>query len=337
MRTLVFLGILALFARWAYVVPNVNGLLDTPRMMFADSSRLGRPMAKDPQVIRFKDRYLLYYSVPEYTDPQGVKHGWGIGVAESRNLFDWTKIGEIPVVADYEKKGICAPGALVRDGKVHLFYQTYGNGPKDAICHAVSSDGLHFKRNPTNPIFRPTGDWNCGRAIDAEVSKFKNQYFLYFATRDPTYKIQELGVAVAPAHTNFNREDWRQLSRDGPILKPELPWEGECIEGASVTERNGELVMFYAGAYNNWPQQIGVARSRDGLHWTRIQQEPFLKNGAPGTWNSSESGHPNIFINEKGKTYLFFQGNNDKGHTWLLSNVPVGWKKTTPVLLAPGD
>ena len=63
--------------------------------------------------------------------------------------MNWTKVGEITPApeADYEKKGLCAPGALVKDGKVHLFYQTYGNGKKDAICHAISDDGIHFRRN----------------------------------------------------------------------------------------------------------------------------------------------------------------------------------------------
>ncbi|GAB3915777.1 family 43 glycosylhydrolase [Larkinella terrae] len=304
----------------------------TPKMMYGDQSRLGRPYAKDPHVVKFKGRYLLYFSIPAYTDSSGVKHGWGIGVAESRNLIDWQKIAEIPPVADYEKAGICAPGALLKDGKIHLFYQTYGGGPKDAICHAWSDDGVHFTRNATNPIFRPTGAWNCGRAIDAEVYRFKNQYFLYFATRDPAYKNQILGVAVTPLKTSFNREEWQQLSTEGPILKPELAWEGECIEGASVIERNGELVMFYAGAYNNWPQQIGIAHSRDGLHWERMQTDPFLKNGAPGSWNASESGHPHIFEDSDHQTYLFYQGNNDKGRTWLLSNEKLSWKGTRPVL-----
>jgi hypothetical protein len=71
------------------------------------------------------------------------------------------------------------------NGSVHLFYQTYGNGPKDAICHAVSTDGMHFIGDETNPIFHPTGDWNSGRAIDVEIVDFKQQWFLYAATRDP--------------------------------------------------------------------------------------------------------------------------------------------------------
>lgn len=303
-----------------------------PKMFFGDTSHRQSGYAKDPHVVWFGNRYLMYYSVPIYKDSTGADH-WGIGIAESKDLTNWQKVGELTPAATYEKKGICAPGALLRDGKVHLFYQTYGNGRNDAICHAVSTDGIHFERNPTNPIFHPAvSDWSCGRAIDAEVIKFKDQYFLYFATRDTSFKIQQLGVAVAPATTNFNREDWQQKAMAGPILKPELPWEGECIEAASVIERNGTLYMFYAGAYNNWPQQIGVARSQDGVSWQRLKNEPFLKNGAPGTWNSSESGHPHIFTDTGGKTYLFYQGNNDRGKSWFLSKTPVGWTRTGPVL-----
>ncbi len=298
-------------------------------MMYEDASRRGVPYSKDPHVVNFNGRYLMYYSIP----PQetAVDIGWSIGVAESHNLIDWEKVGEIVPEpgADYEKKGLCAPGALVRNEQVHLFYQTYGNGPKDAICHAVSEDGVIFQRNPTNPIFRPEGEWTIGRAIDAEVTEFNGQYFLYFATRDPDYKIQMMGVATAPLNTDFNREDWTQAV-DAPILYPELDWEQECVEGASITIQNNRMYMFYAGAYNNKPQQVGVAVSDDGLEWKRVFGEPFVPNGEPGEWNESESGHPHIFTDSDGRTYLFYQGNNDKGKTWFITNEEIFWKENMP-------
>lgn len=300
-------------------------------MMYGDTSRIGVPFSKDPHVVYFQGRYLMYYSIPPYkNDPELA---WSIGIAESRNLKHWSKVGEITpaLEAEYERKGLCAPGALVRDGKVHLFYQTYGNGEKDAICHAVSEDGINFERDPTNPIFRPTGSWNCGRAIDAEVCKFKGKYYLYFATRDKDFKIQIQGVAVASGDTDFSRDDW-QMASDTPILVPELSWEGECIEAASVIEKDGKLFMFYAGAYNNAPQQIGVAVSEDGISWKRLFDKPFVPNGKSGTWNSSESGHPHIFRGIDGRTYLFYQGNNDNGRTWYITNQEVLWKNGMPVL-----
>ena len=301
------------------------------RMMYGDTSRVGVPYAKDPHVVNFKGRYLMYHSIPpKKGDPNS---GWNIGIAASSDLVNWAKVGEITPApnAEYEKKGLCAPGALVKDGKVHLFYQTYGNGKKDAICHAVSEDGIHFERNETNPIFSPTGDWNCGRAIDAEVCEFEGRYFLYFATRDKDYKIQMQGVAVAPGNTTFNREDWVQAV-DSSILYPVYPWEGQCLEGASIAKKGKKLFMFYAGAYNNAPQQVGVAESRDGIVWKRLSEEPFLPNGKPGEWNSSESGHPHIFTDVDGRTYLFYQGNNDHGKTWFITQEEVFWKKGKPYL-----
>lgn len=300
-------------------------------MMFGDTSRTGAPFSKDPHVLKFNGKFLMYFSIPPFADKTNPIQGWNIGIAESTDLINWEKIGEITPAGDYESKGLCAPCARVIDNKVHLFYQTYGNGKNDAICHAVSENGTDFKRNPTNPIFKPTGNWNCGRAIDAEVIKFKDQYLLYFATRDPEYKIQMQGVASAPANTSFNREDWTQISNE-PMMIPEYDWEGKCVEGASVIQRGDELFMFYAGSYNNAPQQVGIAKSSDGVHWEKLSDQPFLPNGKPGKWNASESGHPHIFLDEDGKTYLFYQGNNTKGKDWFLSNIEVFWNENGPYL-----
>ena len=182
---------------WEYWAIKHNVLpkhQDSP-MLFADTTRTGWPFSKDPHVIPFHGKYLMYYSVP----PKG-NSGWGIGIAESTDLTQWKPIGSLSPAADYEAKGLCAPGALVRNDTIHLFYQTYGNDKKDAICHAWSVDGVNFTRNATNPIFAPkAGDWNCGRAIDAEVIFAKGKYFLYYATRTPDYVKQIVGVATAPA------------------------------------------------------------------------------------------------------------------------------------------
>ncbi len=297
----------------------------TPAMYYSDTSSNGVRIAKDPVVVFYKNAYRMYYSVPG-------NEGWFIGMAVSRDLIHWTKNGEIHPEGDYEKKGLCAPGAVVRNDTLHLFYQTYGNGSHDAICHAFSTDGLHFTRNASNPVFHPAaGGWTNGRAIDAEVVLFKDQYFLFFATRDSSGTIQKQGVAATSLHSSFGKNDWQQLT-DSSVLKPELPWEKNCIEAASCTVINNKLYMFYAGAYNNEPQQTGVAVSSDGIRWNRLFQQPFLSSGKPGTWNESESGHPCIFKDQNEKYHLFFQGNNDKGKSWYLSQVTLHWKNDKPVL-----
>ncbi len=321
---------------WHQGIPSAAGAIEAiessmcqPTMFYADSDH-GTPFAKDPDVVRFGGRYLLYYSIRM---PGQI----GIGIAESDDLTQWRKVGELEPAADYERKGVAAPAALVHEGKVHLFYQTYGNKEKDALCHAVSEDGLRFERNTTNPIFAPTGSWTVGRAIDADVYIEGDTAFLYGATRDLQMKRQMLFVATAPVAAGFNRDSWTQRC-NAPILKPELPWETNCIEAPSVLKREGCFFMFYAGGYNNDPQQIGVAVSEDGIAWERLSDKPLLPNGPEGSWNYSESGHPGVFVDDNSEIWLFFQGNNDKGKTWYLSKMRVAWDdEDLPYLIGPED
>ena len=132
-------------------------------MHWADRSR-GTPFSKDPSVVRFGDRYLMYVSVPP-----ARRQPMGQAVAASEDLSTWKTIGEIEPHGEAEANGLCAGGAIVLGDRLHLFYQTYARGPDDAICHATSTDGVTFERSADNPIIRPTGDWTCGRAIDAEA------------------------------------------------------------------------------------------------------------------------------------------------------------------------
>ncbi len=314
--------------------PGANPVLNAP-MRYGDETRLGRPFSKDPSVIRFGDRYLMYFSLPPFATnlaPANAPKGWSIGIAESRDLVRWTKIAELRPEQECDRNGLCAPGALVKDGRVHLVYQTYGNGPRDAICHAVSEDGVTFKRHAANPVFRPTGAWTSGRAIDAELFPHDGRLLLYFATRDPTMTTQMVGVAAAAAASDLGPASW-ELLRDGPILAPELPWERKCIEAPTILRRGGRLFMFYAGGYNNEPQQVGVAASTDGVKWTRLSDRPLIPNGAPGEWNASETGHPGVFEDADGAVHLFFQANQDRGKTWFLSWARIGFRDEQPVVL----
>lgn len=309
-----------------------------PEMKWADTTRKfddkgnNIPWAKDPTVVKFKGKYLMYFTL--LPDEKTKKNGVSIviGIAESENLKDWKLLGEVMPMQTCDAKGLGAPCARVWDGKVHLFYQSYGTGKNDAICYASSEDGLEFKPHPENPIFRPSGDYTCGRAIDADVFIFKGKIFLYAATRDPEMKIQKLVVATTDLKSDFGPKTWTQPV-DHSILDPELPWETNCIEAPTVCQRGDFLIMFYAGGYNNDPQRIGVAKSDDGINWTRLWSVPFIPNGPKGNWNSSESGHPGVFVDDDGRTYLFYQGNPDHGRSWFLSQVEIGWKGEIPYVV----
>lgn len=308
-------------------------------MQYGDTTSHGeeRPFAKDPTVIRHGGRYLMYYSVCAYDKAHlpknlpGGRNGWRGAIAESTDLVNWKRIGDIRVEGAPFAGGWVAPCVKKFDGKIHLFAQSprigkkRGDGkPNNVLWHATSGDGVAFTLAPGNPVFIPKNNWSVDRAIDAEVYRAGDRLMLLFATREkPDAKIQRLGIARAPYASDWAADKWTELSIDKPLLEPELPWEMNCIEAPTVVERKGVWYMFYAGAYNHERQQIGVAWSSDGVHYRRWRDEPVFPHGRPGEWNAWESGHPGLFVDDDGRIYLFYQGKATLKGDYRLSCVEV--------------
>ena len=144
----------------------------SPAMKWGDPSRLGRPFSKDPSVIRFSGQYLLYYSMTAYDKkmaPPGAAKGWAIGIAQSTDLVHWDKVGEILPEQECEKNGIVNGRAILLDGKLHLFYNTYHNGRARRVVPRHQHRRIHFTRDPDQSRWRASGNWNNGRAIDVDV------------------------------------------------------------------------------------------------------------------------------------------------------------------------
>lgn len=80
-----------------------------PEMMYADSSRRGKPWSKNPHVIRFGGRYLMYTSVLPVEGSKSRE----IEITESQDLIHWKNVGMIRIEEAYEQNGISAPGVLV--------------------------------------------------------------------------------------------------------------------------------------------------------------------------------------------------------------------------------
>jgi predicted GH43/DUF377 family glycosyl hydrolase len=78
--------------------------------------------------------------------------------------------------------------------------------------------------------------------------------------------------------------DWRR--RDAPVFMPDPahPWERAKVTGCNVHRVDGQYLMFYIGFADTKHANIGLARSRNGIHgWERHPANPILR--APGMLN----------------------------------------------------
>jgi hypothetical protein len=126
-----------------------------PRMLYGDATRHGQPFAKDPCVIRLGGRYLMYYSMAPSTNPAAPK-GWAVGIAESRDLIAWNKVGEMLPEQDCEKNGLVNGKAILLGGKLHVFYNFQGNRDKGKTWF-LSCAELDWKGG------RPAIHWDSAR------------------------------------------------------------------------------------------------------------------------------------------------------------------------------
>lgn len=149
-------------------------------------------------------------------------------------------------------------------------------------------------------------------------------------------RIQKIGGAWAKIDSDFGRNAWHPLAEQS-LLMPELAWEGDCVEAPATVVEDGKIYLFYGGSYNCTPQQIGCAVSEDGIFFRRVSNEPLIPCGAPGTWNSSESGHPYAFRDDDGRVFLFYQGSSDNGKTWYISRKEVQFGSSVRILTSEVD
>ena len=98
--------------------------------------------------------------------------------------------------------------------------------------------------------------------------------------------------------------------------------------------------MWYTGANSIGVHQIGYATSADGIDWQKHPQNPVLKVGAPGCWDSDYVGYPEII--KIGTTYHMWYAGTDNFNNYpafrmgyATSSDGINWTKAesdNPVL-----
>jgi predicted GH43/DUF377 family glycosyl hydrolase len=139
------------------------------------------------------------------------------------------------------------------------------------------------------------GEFDSVDALNPSVIRTSAGYFNFYS-----------GYDGRTWHTGFaTSADGRQWSKRGRVLSPDpATWEGDYIAAnGSALEINGEFWYWYQGGR---PPQIGLARSKDGMQWTK-QGSPVLSLGPRGSWD--ERGVADPYVIQLGASfYMFFLG-----------------------------
>ena len=175
------------------------------------------------------------------------------------------------------------------------------------------------------------GDWDDSDVLNPSVIRVGAEYFNFYSGFDG--ETWRTGLATSPDGLAWTK------SPANPLLEPDpSTWEGDYIaaNGAVARDESGFLHWYQAGERNR--TQIGLARSADGISWTKTP-EPVLETGPPGAWDESALGDPYVFACGS-EYYLYYLGQNRFGIQRLgvaRSADGVIWQKShLNPLLEPG-
>jgi beta-1,2-mannobiose phosphorylase / 1,2-beta-oligomannan phosphorylase len=200
------------------------------------------------------------------------------------NAERWIKYADNPVLGG--ELGTCFDMSVdVTDAGLHRMWFSWR--PRRGIGYAESDDGLHWTaRNDVVLGSDPTRPAESGEVTRPYVLAENGELTMWYAAHG------EQAVAIARA-TSADGIEWQ---RTGVVLEATMPWEKAALMCPSVLrDSDGRFHMWYSGGERYEPDAIGYATSLDGIAWTRVSDEPVLRAGAPGSWESDRVAGAHVF------------------------------------------
>ena len=182
---------------------------------------------------------------------------------------------------------------LVGDDRTyHLWYTGYpaDRPPTMALGHATSADGLHWRRDPENPIY------NASWTEDVCVVRRDGTFFMFAEGRNDI--AHELTSPDGRHWTERGPLDIRKV--DGNPIAP-----GPYGTPAAWFE-DGTWSLYY----ERGDQGVWLATSADGKIWKNVRDEPVLKCG-PEPYDRAAVAM-NQVVRRDGFYYAFYHANSER-------------------------
>jgi len=256
-------------------------VLPEPVLMRGEPGAWDAVDALNPSVVR-RDGLLYNF----YSGFDG--RTWHTGLATSADGLRWEKQGKVlsPDPPTWEGDYIAANGSAPLVNDQFLYWYQAGRTP--SIGLASSADGRRWSKQPA-PVLRPgpRGSFDERGVADPYVLRVGAFFYMFYLGQDRAAR-QRLGVA-----RSSDGIAWSKLYSN-PVLEPGPAgaFDENGLGEPAVWASHGYYWMLYAGRDRAENRRLGLARSRDGIHWKRVSAAPVLAGTAP--WNARVVCDPSI-------------------------------------------
>jgi len=324
--TLSFLALVAGCGRYAdFTLPPLTGgsaprtfeFLAEPQPVLARGDGWESRDALNPSVIRTASGLLNLYSGFD-------GRSWQTGLASSTDGLHWDHRTRIlsPDPHTWEGNYIAANGAAaMHAGQIRYWYVA---GPMEhpSIGLARSNDGREWHKE-SQPVVTPGPyqSWDEYGVADPYIVRIDPYFYLYYLGQDRAHR-QRLGVARSTDGIHF------QKLRANPILEigANGAFDDDALGEPAVFADRGFYWMLYTGRDVSHIRRLGLARSTDGVHFTKLS----VVFAGTESWNSKVLCDPTVLV-ENGIIRVWFGGGNAPQDAENL-NGQIGYGTLKPIL-----
>ncbi len=203
------------------------------------------------------------------------------------------------------------------------------DGKQWRTLSARSLDGLTWEDGP-GVLAPDAATWEGGAiaANGAALVRSVELHYWYQAGDPP-----RIGLARSAGARTWTKEA-RPVLDYGPLGA----WDERALGDPYVFEHDGWLYMYYLGEDRARRQRIGIARSPDGVRWTRLTTNPVLDIGADSSFDETGLGEPAVWP-DRGWWWMLYTGrdrNEVRRMGLARSRDGVKWERT-PLVITSGQ
>jgi beta-fructofuranosidase len=150
--------------------------------------------------------HLFYLQAPRHLPDPRLRHGMAtVGHAVSHDLRDWECCGtilEAGAPGSWDDRAIWTGSVIMRDGLAYLFYTALSKAervPVQRIGLAISTDLVHWERDPGNPLLEVDTHWYEAQGTERrEAQTWRDPYIVYSSEEETCYMFLSARVNSGP-------------------------------------------------------------------------------------------------------------------------------------------
>jgi predicted GH43/DUF377 family glycosyl hydrolase len=250
-----------------------------------------------------------------------------LAVSGIENL-DWSIVPE-PLLAPgvegaWDGVDALNPSVVRFQGRYFNFYSGF-DGQTWRTGLATSTDGRSWQKHGSDALFGPDHRWEGSYIAANGATLVRGDQVLHWYQAGPRNETR-IGFGHSP-----DGIEWERYYE--PVLGygPSGSWDESALGDPYALACGDWIYLYYLGQNRFGVQRLGVARSRDGVHWQKSHLNPILETGGASAFDERGLGEPAVFFAE-GAFWMVYVGRDEEEKRrlgWARSEDGVHWQKVS--------